>query len=340
MKSRTVLVTGAAGGLGRTVCRVLLEAHVQVKGLVRPEDRLEDLPLNKENLAVGYIEDPETVAEAMRGVDAVVNCAALLPNALHLGREAFQRVNVDGAINVLRVAATHGVPKAVFFSTISVVDHHSGRILPSNIQEYVKNPQDAYLASKIEVEKSLQKEAGSFRGQVSIIRPAFIYGPANFSVWQDALKLVRQGKMVIIGDGNISLPLIYADDIAAFVLLLLDQPTDKPRFDIHILSSHEATTMRQVFYFIADYLGAKRPRHFPYLPLSLAASVADVLPDILKVGRLKLLTTARVRQYSRGYDLSGVLNPPPLGFVPPTGYEVGLPRMLDDYQKHLAKTER
>jgi nucleoside-diphosphate-sugar epimerase len=220
------------------------------------------------------------------------------------------------------------------------VDHVTRRIGPAAIREYVENPQDAYLASKIDAEKALQKEAAAFKGQVSIIRPAFIYGPGNFSVWEDALKLVQRGKMVIIGDGNICLPLIYADDIAAFVLLLLNQSTDKPTFDIYTLSSHEPTTMRQVFYFIANYLSVKPPRHLPYLPLSLAASVVDFLPNKLRLGRLKLLTTARVQHYSKGYDLSGVLNPPQLGFVPPTGYQVGLPRMLDDYQKHLATSSR
>jgi hypothetical protein len=98
--------------------------------------------------------------------------------------------------------------------------------------------------------------------------------------------------------------------------------------------------MRQVFCFIANYLGAKPPRHVPYLPLSLAASVADLLPDKLRIGRLKLLTTARVRQYSRGYDLSGVLHPAPLGFVPPTSYEIGMPKMLDDYRRHRSGTGR
>jgi uncharacterized protein YbjT (DUF2867 family) len=72
MKKGAVLVTGAAGGVGRTVCRALLNADLKVKGLVRPEDRIENLPLNQANLVTGYIEDPEAVSEAMRGVDAVV----------------------------------------------------------------------------------------------------------------------------------------------------------------------------------------------------------------------------------------------------------------------------
>lgn len=337
---KTVLVTGAAGGVGRTVCGALIDAQLQVKGLIRPEDQLDEVPIDKGNLITGYVEDPGVVSEAVQGVDAVINCAALLPNALQLGPEAFQRVNVEGSVNVLRQAAKYNVSKAIFFSTISVVDHVTRSISWSNIQEYIENPHDAYLTSKINAEKALQIESATFQGQLSIIRPAFIYGPGNFSVWQDALKLVKQEKMVIIGDGNISLPLIYADDIANFILRLLDQPADKPTFDIYILASPEPTTLRQVFYFMADYLGVKPPRHMPYLPLSLAASVVAFLPEKLRVGRLKLLTKARVQQYSRGYDLSGIFNPPPLGFVPPTSYQVGLAKMLDHYQRCQAVAGR
>ena len=169
----------------------------------------------------------------------------------------------------------------------------------------------------------------------AIIRPAFIYGPGNFSVWQDALKLLKQRKMVLIGKGDAILPLICADDIAQFILLLLNQAVGKPTFDIYVLASHESTSMKQVFYFMADYLGLKRPRHIPHLPLSIAAAIIGLIPEKLKTNRLKLLTKARVLQYSKGYDLSGVINPPALGFIADTSYLEGLKKMLDEYKKYF-----
>lgn len=336
---KTVLVTGAAGGVGRTICRVLAGQHFQVKGLVRPEDDVRGLEIRRENLIRGYVEDPQAVCTAMQGVDVVVHCAALLPSALTLGEEAFKRVNVEGALNVLRQVAKQKVSQAVFFSTIGVVDHITRKITQEELRAYIENPGDAYLSSKIDLEKALEKESKSFHGQIAVLRPAFIYGPGNFAVWHDALKLVRQGKMVLIGHGDIPLPLIYADDLARFVLLLINRPSEKSSFDIYVLASPESTTMKQVFYFIADYLGAKRPKKVSRGLLSFVSSVVAMLPEKLKFGRLRLLTKSRLLQYSKGYDLSGVTDPPPLGFVAPTGYQEGLAKMLDDYKRSLTLSE-
>src|SRR5262249_35924223 len=276
----------------------------------------------------GYVEDPGAVAAAMQGVDAVINCAALLPNALaSVPREAFHRVNVEGAVNVLHQAARHGVPRTVFLSTISVVDHISRTITPETIQEYVPDPHDAYLASKISCEKALQEASQQYPGEVSVLRPAFIYGPGNYAVWGGAFRLVRQGKMWLIGGGDVPLPLIYGGDIARFLVHLFSRPPGRG-FPIHVLPTPHPTSRRRRFDVIADRLRARRPRSVPCWLLQVGAMVAAMLPRSLRRGRLKLLTRARVQQYSRGYDLSGVLNPPPLGFTPPTGYREGLTHML------------
>ena len=89
--------------------------------------------------------------------------------------------------------------------------------------------------------------------------------------------------------------------------------------------------MRDVFDFIADYLHLKRPGSVPVWAMYFLASVLEWLPHSLKVGRARLLTKARVTQFSKGYDLSGVMSPPPLGFVCETRYRVGLAAMLDEY---------
>ncbi len=335
---KTVLVTGAAGGVGRTLCRLLTQQGLGVRALIRPEDDAGGLMVSGENLVRGYIEDAQAVSRAMQGAGAVVNCAALLGNALHLGREAFQRVNVEGALTVLREAKKAKVSQAVFFSTISVVDHLTRKITPHQLQDYIK-PRDAYLESKIQLERELKTEAKQFQGQIAVLRPTFVYGPDHLAVWSQALELVCRGKMMLLGEGDALLPLVASEDIARFTLLWLDRPPQEENFHIYILTHPEQTTMKQVFYFIADHLGVKRPRHVPVWPLSLAASLLAILPEQFKRGRLGLLTKTRLRQYSKGYDLSGVLTPPPMGFVPAIRYQEGLASMLNAYQ-NAARTPK
>src|SRR5262249_55247290 len=153
-----------------------------VRGLVRPEDDLGRVPLPRRDVTVGYVEDPDLVGASLRGADAVVNCAALLPAAVHLGPLAFPRVNVQGPLNVLEPAARGGGRRAVFSPTISAVDHVTGKVTPETLYDYIPPPHDPYLASKIASEKALRAAAPSFAGQVTILRPAFIYGPGNYAV--------------------------------------------------------------------------------------------------------------------------------------------------------------
>jgi nucleoside-diphosphate-sugar epimerase len=326
-----VVVTGAAGGVGRTVCRLLLEQGFEVHGLIRPEDDLRLVPLPRRNVTIGYVQDARAVARALYGADAVVHCAALLPGALHLGAAAFQEVNVQGPLNVLEQAARAGLRQAVFFSTISVIDHVGRKVLPGQLFDYIPYPHDAYLASKIDAEKALRARASSFPGQVAILRPAFIYGPGNYAVWRDGLSLLRQGKITLIGSGRAPLPLIYVDDIARFVAVLLKRPVAGPECRMHILSNPEPTTIGAVFDFLADLLGVKRPARAPYLLVRLACEMVSLLPGRLRQGRLALLTRARVAQYSQGYDLSGTISPEFLDSVPLTSWKVGLTRMVEDY---------
>lgn len=328
---KTVLITGIAGGVGGAVAQALLRHGYKVKGLARPEDDLSSLELPGVKVFRGYVEDPEVVQTAIQHCDAVVNCAALLPNAISVvENEAFDRVNVGGSINVLQQAASFGLKKAFFFSTISVADHVGSHVTDATLEKYVSGSSDPYLNSKIRTEQELKKLAPIFAGSIHLIRPAFIYGPRNFATWRDGLELVKSGKMSLIGDGSAPIPLIYADDIGEFVAFALSLEESKPTFSIHILSNPELTTLASVFDLIAERLNRPRPKRVPKFLVKTAAEVCSLLPKGLLFGRLKLLTKARVQQYSKGYDMTGV-NCAPLGCAPKTSYKTGIPQMIEDY---------
>jgi nucleoside-diphosphate-sugar epimerase len=328
-----VLVTGAAGGLGRVMCRVLQQDGFHVKGLARPEDPIGSIPLPREEIVTGYVQDAATIASAMKNVDIVVHCAALLPNALHLNEQEFQDVNVEGPLTIMRQAIAQGLSRVIFFSTISVVDHIRGKITPTKLYDFIPDPHDAYLRSKINAERRLMDLSSSFRGHLAVIRPAFIYGPGNYAVWREPLELTLKGKMRLLDGGRALLPLIYAEDIGRYVVALLGQPVPNERYDLHILSNPQRTTMGDVFGVIASHLGVAHPGSIPSLPMRAVANMLQPLPLWIRLGRLKLLTPARVQQYSQGYDLSGVLTRPLLMQMQMTDYREGLARMLDDFTR-------
>jgi nucleoside-diphosphate-sugar epimerase len=302
-----------------------------VRGLVRPEDDVGRLALDADHLYVGYVQDPETVRHAMRDANAVVHCAALLPDALRLGNAAFREVNVEGTRNVMSHAISCGINWMVALSTISVVDHVTRTTTREGLFDYVSQPGDAYVSSKVDAEKVLLDLESNFDGKLAILRLAYVYGPGNFAVWRRPLQLLEQGKLRLVGHGAAPLPLIYADDIGKFISALLNGQVPRQADHVHILASPQHTTLREVFSFAADQLGVDPPKSVPLWAARLAAAGVSVLPSQLRRGRLGLLTRARVLQFSRGYDLSSVLDRPTLEAVGLTDFRDGLERMLADY---------
>jgi nucleoside-diphosphate-sugar epimerase len=328
----TVLVTGAAGGVGRSVCRALVAARFTVRGLVRPGDDITAVPLPRTAVSVGYVQDPKAVADAMAGATGVVHCAALLPNALRTQKPgAFHEVNVGGTRVVLDEAARQRIRGAVFFSTISVVDHTKRHVTPETMFDYDHNPRDPYLTSKIAAEREVLARVPSFPGKLTVLRPAYVYGPGNYAVWAEPLQLLRTRKFRLLGSGNVPLPMIYADDMARFAAEWLRNPADGPHGAVRILSNPEPTTLAGVFRELADLLHVPAPKSAPVWALYAAWAGIGWVPTALRPGRLKLLTRARIRQFSRGYDMTGLPPDPLLVRINPTPAATGLANMVADY---------
>ncbi|MFI5469475.1 NAD-dependent epimerase/dehydratase family protein [Streptomyces cacaoi] len=105
---RTVLLTGAAGGLG-TLMRDLLPAYGYELRLLdlRP---IEDAP----EAIVADLADRDAVREAVRGVDAIIHLAGI---SLEAPFEKILGANIAGTYNLYEAAREEGVQRVVFASS-------------------------------------------------------------------------------------------------------------------------------------------------------------------------------------------------------------------------------
>ncbi|MHB9862673.1 NAD-dependent epimerase/dehydratase family protein [Streptomyces sp. YIM S03343] len=112
--SRTVLLTGAAGGLG-TRMRDLLPAHGHTL-------RLFDMrPIEGEAEAItADLADRAAVREAVRGVDAIVHLAGI---SLEAPFEKILKANIEGTYHLYEAAREEGVPRIVFASSNHAVGY-------------------------------------------------------------------------------------------------------------------------------------------------------------------------------------------------------------------------
>ncbi|RCH69780.1 NAD(P)-dependent oxidoreductase [Streptomyces sp. SDr-06] len=105
---RTVLLTGAAGGLG-TLMRGLLPAYGYELRL------LDVLPIPGEPEAItADLADRDALREAVRGVDAVLHLAGI---SLEAPFDKILRANIEGTYHLYEAAREEGVRRIVFASS-------------------------------------------------------------------------------------------------------------------------------------------------------------------------------------------------------------------------------
>ena len=211
-----VLVTGASGFLGSHVAEQLSGAGHDVRVLVRKSSNkkfLETLP--RIEFAYGGIEDADKVAEAVKGVDAIVHSAGIV-KAKH--PDDFAKTNVEGTRNVLEGAKKNApnVKRIVLVSSLEAVGpSKDGSPVPID-QE---NPVTAYGRSKLEAEKVAKTYAKDL--PITILRPTGIYGPRDVEIFE-AFRSVKKGVLPLTGDGKSKLTLVYGPDAARACIAAID----------------------------------------------------------------------------------------------------------------------
>lgn len=113
--SMKVLLTGAAGRLGRYCVADLLASGLDVLATDRSDPGFSNHPISTVDLL-----DRTAVTALCRGVDAVVHLGNH-PSALAMPRERIFHENVAMNMNVFQGALEHGVHKIIFASSVQVI---------------------------------------------------------------------------------------------------------------------------------------------------------------------------------------------------------------------------
>ena len=216
--SAPVLVTGATGFLGHTLCPYLVERGYQLRAFVRPSSSWGFLrPLGVE-LAWGDVREATAVRAATAGCRAVVHAAGKF--RFWGRREDFFSVNLEGTRNALEAAHRAGVEKFIYISTIAVIGvPRTGVTIDEG---YPPSPRDDYQRSKLEAERLTLRYHRAHNLPALALRPGAFYGPGghyafNRLFFADPLKGLP---MQVHGGRHVSFP-TYVRDVAQGVDLAL-----------------------------------------------------------------------------------------------------------------------
>lgn len=143
-----ILVTGGNGNIGSHVVTALLTKGYQVAIFDCRSSVMED----GVEMRVGDLRNKESVAQAVRGIDAVIHLAAVLPPVSEKDVEVSAAVNVTGTENlVTAMKSTTSCRRLIFASTTAVHGSRQGRPYPITANEPF-NPPDNYAKQKVQGE--------------------------------------------------------------------------------------------------------------------------------------------------------------------------------------------
>lgn len=265
-----VLVTGAAGFLGRALLCALLARGRQVRAF---DLRRGDLSDDRLEWVVGDVCDAERVRDACAGVEVVYHLAALIPQRKATAAR-MHAVNVGGTQNVLDGALAQGVRRVVYLSSAEVYG------IPAEIpcrETTPLNPLGEYGHNKVAAE-ALCREASARGLEVTILRPPTIVGPGlDEPFLVGLLDALRHGKPVtVLGKGENRFHFVHVEDVVAACLIVADHPAAVG--EVFNLASTAAMPVREMVEQAIKRTGsASRVRSVPVWLARLAVSLLHPL---------------------------------------------------------------
>jgi len=206
------LVTGATGFIGSHLAEALKGAGDQVRALVRPTSDAGHLERLEVERCLGDLTDPPSLERALKGVDRVFHCAAVVTD--WDPQDVSSAVNVEGAAALASAALRAEVQKFVHVSSTEVYGHPDAPVSEEAPYRYRGWP---YCDTKIEAEKAIWQ--CHRRGlPVTVLRPATVYGPRSKSVVVEFVQLLRSGQMMLIDGGRKTAGLCYVTDLTDLML--------------------------------------------------------------------------------------------------------------------------
>lgn len=189
----TVVVTGANGFVGSRVVKALVTQGHPVRACVRSMSRMVDAS-GAEVFEVGDLSSSTDWRQALAGVSTVIHAAAVTRADARRSESMAtpEQVNVGATLRLASCAASMGVKRLVFISSIKVNGETSVRGRPFRAED-PPSPEDRYSRSKADAERGLMELAAISALELVIVRPPLVYGPGVKGNFRSMVSLVRSG---------------------------------------------------------------------------------------------------------------------------------------------------
>jgi len=218
-----ILVTGAKGFVGRSLCAELRHLERFVVEAVRFKVDAAD---KGSLVSVESISGVANLSAALSDVCVIVHLAARVHVMDDISSNPlleYRKANVEATLNLARQAATAGVKRFIFASSIKVNGEYTDAEKPFTETD-TPNPKDAYGISKFEAEQGLLLIAKQTGMEVVIIRPPLVYGAGVKANFASMMRMVKCGIPLPLGAIHNKRSFVYIDNLVSLIAKCIDHP--------------------------------------------------------------------------------------------------------------------
>lgn len=314
MKKNVYLVTGAAGFLGGTVCRKLVQAGEKVRAFVLKNDPAIHYVPREAEIVEGDLCDMESLEQLFK-VPADSQMIVLhIASIVTVNPEYNQKVmdvNVGGTENVIALCKKYNVKKLVYCSSTGAIPELPKGTAIKEINHFcAEGLQDCYSQSKaLATQKVLDAAAEGL--DACVVHPSGILGPEDFSISETTKTIIRivNGEMPAGIDGSFNLCDVrdLADGLIA--------AAEKGRQGECYILGNKVVTFKDFAKILVDQTHCKKIGFF--LPVKMAYFMADIMEKkSKKSGKKPLLTRFSIWNLARNNEFDYSKAASELGYTP------------------------
>lgn len=244
-----VLVTGAAGFLGRNVVAALASGPHDVRGLVRSRAQSDRVVARRGTPVVGDLLDPVTVPDAVAGCDMVIHLAQSSSDSL-VERRA---VRVGGVRNLIAAMAHAGVRRLLVGSGYWVYADNPGTVSEGS-------PLAPVSLSRInfDTEEAAREHARRGGLEVVVARPGMVYGDGSW--FREMVTELRAGSYRYVEPGENYLSPVHEEDAGQAFRRIVEEWHPG---ETYIVVDDQPATTRGFAESVARRIGAPTPMGIP-----------------------------------------------------------------------------
>ncbi len=310
------LVTGAAGFLGGTICRQLVDRGEKVRAFVLPNDKAIKFVPKEAEIVEGDLCDMESLRRFFcvpKGTETIVLHIASIVTVNPDFNQKVMDVNVGGTENIIQLCLEHkeckklvycsstgAIPELPKGEKISEVDHFDAELV-----------EGCYSQSKALATQAVLDAVRDKGLHACVVHPSGILGPEDFAVGETTSTVIQiiNGEMPMGIDGSFNL--CDVRDLAQGTILAADRGKDG---SCYILGNKEVS-FKKFSKLLMEESGCKPIKFF--LPIGAANFLASMLEKQAKrKGTRPLMTTFSVYNLARNNEFDSSKAEKELGYKP------------------------